>query len=214
MRNGNRFKLDDLRDKIDDVSDSIETLALETAVSLEDVEDKLDRTDAKVDSVQVKVDKTDRKIGRIEGELDRIPRSILASAGLLGLGFAAFGLAIYLRAPKPIPPASPAMANCGPEFAKEIAKALQANPPSEPAGLSAREVGEKLPPEYWIPKEPLPHQKHAPCDPAAGQTAINDGCWVGVLDRKPPCGRLYRYGDSCYLPVAEDPKQPVTDPHK
>jgi hypothetical protein len=74
------------------------------------------------------------------------------------------------------------------------------------------DMGEKPPAERYIPKEPLPGQKLAPCDPEAGQEAFSGACW-GRMDVKPPCGRkLYRGGNSCYLPIAADPLVPVGEP--
>jgi len=49
----------------------------------------------------------------------------------------------------------------------------------------------------------------APCDAEWGEVAIYGNCWVGVVDVKPPCGRLFRHGDICYRPAAADPKKPI-----
>jgi len=74
------------------------------------------------------------------------------------------------------------------------------------------QMGQRPLAERYIPNDPLPGQKLAPCDPEGGEKGINRGCWVGLSDVRPPCGRkLYRYGDTCYRPVAADPKQPVSD---
>jgi len=71
-------------------------------------------------------------------------------------------------------------------------------------------MGEKLPPEQSIPNGLLPGQKLAQdCDRALGERPINGGCWVGVTDVKPPCGKLFRQGDICYRPAAADPLKPV-----
>ena len=68
--------------------------------------------------------------------------------------------------------------------------------------------GEK-PLDQTIPTWTLPGQRTAPCDTELGQVAINGNCWIRVADVKPPCGRLFRREDSCYLPVAAEPKKPI-----
>jgi len=68
--------------------------------------------------------------------------------------------------------------------------------------------GEK-PLDQAVPMSTLPGQKVAPCDAEWGQVAIYGNCWLASADVKPPCGRLFRHGDKCYLPVAADPKKPV-----
>jgi len=81
-------------------------------------------------------------------------------------------------------------------------------------GITANpDVGErvKVTKERWVPNEPLPHQKKPPCDASVGQATINGGCWFSSGDLKPPCKRLWRYEDKCYIPIAEDPKQPITE---
>jgi len=74
------------------------------------------------------------------------------------------------------------------------------------------EWGEKVPKppvDQTVPFRTLPGQKVAPCDEGLGQEAINGNCGVAVRNVKPPCGRTFRHGDICYLPVAADPKKPV-----
>ena len=68
--------------------------------------------------------------------------------------------------------------------------------------------GEK-PLDQPIPVKTLPGQKVAPCDAGIGQLEINGNCWVQVGTAKPPCGRLFRQGDACYIPVAAEPKKPA-----
>ena len=68
--------------------------------------------------------------------------------------------------------------------------------------------GEK-PLDQAVPKSTLPGQKVAPCDAEFGQVAINGNCWFGSSEVKPPCGRLFRYGDKCYAPVAAEPKKAI-----
>jgi len=73
----------------------------------------------------------------------------------------------------------------------------------------AGEMGEKTSAERYIPSQPLPGQKHSPCNSERREEAINGGCW-GRLAGPPPCGRyLYRSENACFLPIAADPKQPV-----
>jgi hypothetical protein len=66
--------------------------------------------------------------------------------------------------------------------------------------------------ENWVPKAPYPGQKlEKDCNPDLGEKPINGGCWVPVSERHmpPPCGKLFRHGDTCYRPVAADPNKPV-----
>jgi hypothetical protein len=74
----------------------------------------------------------------------------------------------------------------------------------EPSGW----LEKRAPEDKWL-GEPLEGQRLPPCDEGLGQRAISGGCWFKSGDVKPPCGRLYRKGDHCYIPVAADPKQPV-----
>ena len=68
--------------------------------------------------------------------------------------------------------------------------------------------GEK-PLDQPIPTWTLPGQKAAPCDAGLGEEAINGNCWAAQAKVKPPCGRLFRQGDSCYRPIAAEPKKPA-----
>jgi hypothetical protein len=68
--------------------------------------------------------------------------------------------------------------------------------------------GEK-PLDQPIPVKTLPGQRVAPCDTGIAQVEINGNCWLRVADLKPPCGRLFRRGDSCYIPVAAEAKKPA-----
>jgi hypothetical protein len=70
--------------------------------------------------------------------------------------------------------------------------------------------GEK-PLDQPIPVKTLPGQKVAPCDAGLSEEAINGNCWAW-MGGEPPCGRLFRQGNKCYLPVAADPKKPVGPP--
>jgi hypothetical protein len=68
--------------------------------------------------------------------------------------------------------------------------------------------GEK-PLDQPIPTWTLPGQKVAPCDAGLSEEGINGNCWVAVAKVKPPCGRLFRQGDTCYRPIAAEPKKPA-----
>jgi hypothetical protein len=79
----------------------------------------------------------------------------------------------------------------------------------EPEALLAlADPGGVRPAEQQVPVKTLPGQKVAPCDEGLGQVAINGNCWVQVGTVNPPCGRLFRHGGFCYLPVAVEPKKP------
>ena len=67
----------------------------------------------------------------------------------------------------------------------------------------------KRPAEQYVPMTTLPGQKVAPCDTEMGEVAIYGNCWTPIANVKPPCGRLYRHEDSCYRPIAADPKKPT-----
>jgi len=71
------------------------------------------------------------------------------------------------------------------------------------------DLGKKVE-ENWVPKEPLPGQKLAKdCKESLGEEVINGGCWFASKKLNPPCGELFRHGDTCYRPVAADPNKPV-----
>jgi len=75
-------------------------------------------------------------------------------------------------------------------------------------GAVAGQMGEKVPPEQYVPNLLLPGQKPPPCDAGLAERAVGGGCWVGT-DMKPPCGRLFRNDNTCYRPVAATPLKPV-----
>jgi hypothetical protein len=84
----------------------------------------------------------------------------------------------------------------------------------EPGGpLAEAAWGEKVPAEQYVPRSTLPGQKVAPCDAGVGEVAIFGNCWTRIADVKPPCapgrGVLFRHEDSCYRPIAADPKKQV-----
>ncbi len=62
-----------------------------------------------------------------------------------------------------------------------------------------------------MPKDPLPGQSRPPCDER--EIAINGGCWVHLVDVRPPCGaRFYEWKKRCYAPILEPPRTPTADP--
>jgi hypothetical protein len=69
--------------------------------------------------------------------------------------------------------------------------------------------GEK-PLDQTIPTWTLPGQKVAPCNEALAEEAINGNCWIASAKVKPPCGLLFRQGDTCYRPIAAEAKKPAT----
>jgi serine/threonine protein kinase len=51
-----------------------------------------------------------------------------------------------------------------------------------------------------VPKDPMPNQRQPPCKKP--QVEINGGCWIGVLDERPPCVEsTYEWRRRCYWPV-------------
>lgn len=61
-----------------------------------------------------------------------------------------------------------------------------------------------------VPEKPEEAQKRPPCDPEMGETTINHACYVVVATMKPPCGKLYRWGDACVRPVLVGQRTPNT----
>lgn len=51
-----------------------------------------------------------------------------------------------------------------------------------------------------VPAKPEPSQKRPPCGRDLGEVAIHGACYA-VLDTRPPCGRLYQWGDKCVRPI-------------
>jgi hypothetical protein len=69
-----------------------------------------------------------------------------------------------------------------------------------PAAALAREM----------PKQPFPGQRKPPCE--RPEKVINGGCWVGVVDEKPPCGqRMFDFADRCYIPAYTIPRPPTSE---
>lgn len=174
---------------------------------------KVDGIDAKVDGVQSTLHQTQAKVDAFAARLDRNRRALWVVGGLVMLAIAPSSLASILRW---TPSAALTSSAPGPgggaveEAARQRSRAFAEDHHLGALASGSAELGEKAPPERWIPKQPLPYQKLVPnCDAGIGEESINGGCWVGVHNMKPPCGRLFREGDICYRPVAVDPQRPV-----
>lgn len=189
---------------------------------------KLDPQAIAEDVVDATVRFTGTKLEVIGAKVDRTRRDIVRAVWMAG-GLATFAgvlscaVGISVRAPSLVGfghsscsvPEHQRFVNVAADAAEETARTprsmvLAKNPLG---GLAAgtNALGEKTPPEQWIPKQPFANQKLAPnCRLALGEEAINGGCWVALKNVRPPCGdELYRHGDTCYRPVAADPNTPV-----
>jgi len=187
----------------------------EVAANVADAGHKLDRTDAKVESVRTQAAQTEKKVTR---KLDMVIRALWANFGL-GLVCAASFILHCHRAPSAVQLAQGGAASIGvgqgaAEIARGVPKDRCIDNPSPPClrvlgdDVSGH-LGKTAPAEKWFPAAPLEGQRLPPCDEGLGQEAISGGCWLRVDAVRPPCGRLYRKGDSCWVPIAADPKQPV-----
>ena len=200
-----------LGDKVEAASARTNGQLSEVAANVADAGNKLDRTDAKVESVRTQATQAEKKVTR---KLDMAMRVVWANFGLGIVCAAAFVLHCH-RAPGVLQPAQGGTAKSG------VAQgAVEAGAQPGEAGDPARrfpglvddasgELGKKAPAEKWIPPEPFPEQARGPCKASLGEIAINGGCWVRIDYVKPPCGDLFRNGDSCYRPILEAPKQPL-----
>lgn len=129
------------------------------------------------------------------------------------------GLAIHGRPATEVPstPTAPVVVNVGVGTPGGTlnAQGLTSRPDTQPFIFGAlppqaRGMGEKAPEDRSIPKTPLPGQKLAPNCDSEVESTINGACW-GEMAKRPPCGRkLFRNGDKCYMPVAADPKAPLS----
>ncbi|EAU64467.1 protein kinase [Stigmatella aurantiaca DW4/3-1] len=64
-----------------------------------------------------------------------------------------------------------------------------------------------------LPEKPFPGQRKPPCEPRF-ETAIRGACWVG-LKMKPPCGNnAFDWEGECYIPSANAPRQPTSNPQE
>jgi len=74
--------------------------------------------------------------------------------------------------------------------------------------LATGEMDKQVPRDQPIPDKPLPWQKLPPCSANLFEEEIKGGCWQGT-NAKPPCRSLFRAGDTCYRPIAADPRKGV-----
>jgi serine/threonine protein kinase len=62
-----------------------------------------------------------------------------------------------------------------------------------------------------MPKEPLPGQARPPCH--KHEIEINGGCWINLIEVKPPCTtRSYEWKSRCYSPAPVPPRPTTSDP--
>jgi len=176
----------------------------EAGEELELLHATLDATDQRVEQLEVKLD-----ISEEQRRKDK--RELLAAVFAVGALTCVFTQCqSTTTAPANAATAAPAPAAQAPaKPAQKLGALAQAEGPEKMGEKKAPAPPEQ--PEFWVPKDPLPEQKLAPCNPAAGETDLNGHCWVKVADMKPPCQQLYRYGNACYRPVAASPRKSVGD---
>ena len=204
--------LDALGGKVDDASGRTEGQLSAVAANVAGAHEKLDRSDAKVESVRTQVAQAEKKVTR---KLDMLIRLLCANF----VGVTALFILHCHRAPSAIQTIQPAQGGTasvgvaqGAAEARVKDRCVESPTPPCLHVLGAEpwvHLGKAAPPEKWLAPEPLEGQKLPPCDDGLGEKALNGGCWIRVDDVKPPCGRLFRKGDSCYIPIAANPKQPV-----
>lgn len=191
-----------------------EVIALAVAAKLPDSEAMV----AQLKVLQSTVDHSDAKGELIELKRDRDRRALIRAVwGSCAVGVVtSFVLAHWQHAPATAP--APVVLNISWGAMEEAARAQQGSAPGVFTPfmllrvLPSGELGEKLPPEQYVPSKLLPYQKPPPCLTEAREEEINGGCWQQVVG-KPPCGRmLFRNGDTCYRPIAADPQKPVVTP--
>jgi hypothetical protein len=63
-----------------------------------------------------------------------------------------------------------------------------------------------------MPEKPFPGQRRAPhCRPPL-EPNIRGGCWIAVLNERPPCGDVsYEWKDICYVPSFMSNQQPTSE---
>ncbi|MDY7231958.1 serine/threonine-protein kinase [Hyalangium rubrum] len=70
-----------------------------------------------------------------------------------------------------------------------------------------------------LPQKPLPGQRRpdgsGKCRRGKQEFAINGGCWIRAVDVQPPCtDDEYQWGDGCYYPAYNTPREPTSNPPK
>ena len=183
-------------------------------------------------TVQATVTNMDDRLELLEAELDHVDdrrakdtrtllRAVHRSTAFLGGAICLLAAAIFLRThaspEKAAPPSpvvhdvvvhvSPGLASGAATEAANNAPALSysSRGPALEGDLGGRNKGQLM------PHKPLPYQAVSPC--RGVEIALYGSCWIKVADAKAPCPTgTYQEGDSCYVPMAADPKQPVGEP--
>lgn len=194
LANTTNAKLEMVEEKLDHVEKQLEGAGgtLDKAnLKLDVISSKLDKEEAKLDKVEhvinSKLDKEGAKLDKVEREVTRVLWIVTGGAALFAVGCIALAGALLMK-----------RSADGHEYAL--------------ASISeTREMGPKVKDDP-IPKEGVPNQKHAPCDPSAGESTFYGLCWFSSGAIKPPCGKLFRSGDTCYAPVTANPQSPVGIP--
>jgi len=203
LRVGIEGNVDALVSKVEEGSDSVgrkvETTAARSERKLTEVEGKLDRANA-----QLK-----RLVWAVGGIGVAVVMAVLALVFSLRTSASAVPASPPVAAAPPVAPVRDVFVNVAPGIVVDAAGVHIDSPPSLLGPLSGQ-MGEKSP-ERWIPKEPLPGQKKAPCETRLQEETLNGGCWMQG-PKAPPCDLLYRSGDHCYRPIAADPNKSVTEP--
>jgi len=208
-------QLDGLADTVEEIGRDVETVTVLAEGGFEDTAEQFDKTHAKIDTLESKVDKTNATLNDTGEKLASLVSAMWGAGGMIALGLAALAFtpshgSRAASSSAECPSAAPRISvNVGSDLVAEAVKARLSYEEPEPWMVAASgETGEKLPPERYLPNQPFPGQKKPPCDARLSEEAINGGCWTPIL-RQPPCALLFRYGNTCYRPIATDPKQPV-----
>ncbi|HLL52393.1 MAG TPA: hypothetical protein VK447_02545, partial [Myxococcaceae bacterium] len=198
--------------KVDAASARTEGRLEEVAANVGDAGIKLDRTDAKIESVSKQGSQAEKKVSR---KFDVLIRLLCANFALVTVGVTALFAMHCHPSVSVLQPAQGGTTSMGVGQGAAEARAKNDADAGDPSlrfpGLASDVSGDlgKTPPgEKWIPPEPPSGVKRGPCDDALREKAINGGCWQKV-DGTPPCGQLWRHGDSCYRPILAEPKQPL-----
>lgn len=125
-------------------------------------------------------------------ELAATAAAVALIIGGMGLGHALRQPSLLLAAWSLSPEAQAAEQERGTSAVGE-ASLMQPPPPSAPS-TAPENIGAE------VPKTPMPNQRQPPCK--RPQVEINGGCWIGVLDERPPCVEsTYEWRRRCYWPV-------------
>lgn len=195
---------------------------VDTGGKLDTVQAAVNHADAKLDVLDTKLDKLDRGSGAILQAF----RGVMALGGVGVLAAVSTCVAVVAQRPAPVAPVASAPAAAPVEVTVNVGCAIVASVgadgtprtsnPGMWLGVAAEQMGEKpvTPLDQDVPVKPFPGQKVPPCDAGWAEEPINGGCYVRTV-MKPPCGELFRSGNSCYRPVAAAPTKPVgSDTHR